>query len=317
MKQQIIYILLALTVIVGRANAQNLSVQNIEVQTSGQTELVVSLSGATKKTALQFNLQLPEGITINTNGTTLGSATDGHTFSVQTLDNGDLQFVVYSMDLKPFMDGELLHIPVSAGNTATTTRGKLYNVRTATAYAVSHTCAEVPFKVTVSDAYTLGDVNNDGSVSVTDVTMVISHILGQTPEGFNKDAADINGDGSISVTDVTMTINIILTGNTSIEERPFAYIGAGTSAQAVAVNANRTTNYGSGTQTYSNIVAAQDNYIYIILPTGTPFSGIYMSGQPGWCEQLSDTTISGVTYNVRRTYAINAGTYSIDVKYTN
>jgi len=62
-----------------------------------------------------------------------------------------------------------------------------------------------------------GDVNNDGSVSVTDVTMVISHILGQTPEGFNKDAADINGDGSISVTDVTMIINIILRGETSTE----------------------------------------------------------------------------------------------------
>ena len=55
-----------------------------------------------------------------------------------------------------------------------------------------------------------GDANGDGTVSVTDVTMTISHILGQTPAGFNKDAVDINRDGSISVTDVTLIIDMIL-----------------------------------------------------------------------------------------------------------
>ena len=58
----------------------------------------------------------------------------------------------------------------------------------------------------------LGDVNGDGSLSVTDVGMMISYILQTNPEGFNKDAADMNGDGDITVTDVGALITKILTG---------------------------------------------------------------------------------------------------------
>ena len=208
--KRLITTIVTLAAIIADASAQSLSVQPIEVQVGEQTEMVVSLAGGTSATSLQFNLQLPEGMTAETSSATLGSATDGHTLSVQTLDSGDLLFILYSMDLKPFKDGELIRIPIMAGSTETTSSGKLYTVRTATVDAVSHTCADAAFSATVSGAYKLGDANGDGTVSVTDVTMTISHILGQTPAGFNKDAVDINRDGSISVTDVTMIIDMIL-----------------------------------------------------------------------------------------------------------
>jgi len=208
--KRLITTIITLAAIIADASAQNLSVQPIELQVGEQTEMVVSLAEGASATALQFNLQLPEGVTTETSSATLGSATDGHTLSMQTLDNGDQLFILYSIDLKSFKDGELIRIPVTAGSTETTSSGKLYKVRTATADAVSHTCADATFSATVSDAYTLGDANGDGTVSVTDVTMTISHILGKTPAGFNKDAVDINGDGSISVTDVTMIIDMIL-----------------------------------------------------------------------------------------------------------
>jgi hypothetical protein len=64
-------------------------------------------------------------------------------------------------------------------------------------------------KLTVKD-YTPGDVNNDGTVSVTDVGCAINYILEQVPSVFNFDAADMNGDKSVSVTDVGMIINLIL-----------------------------------------------------------------------------------------------------------
>ena len=74
--------------------------------------------------------------------------------------------------------------------------------------------ADSPGYFTYKGATTLliGDVNGDGSISVTDVGMMISYILGQNPAGFNKDAADLNGDGTISVTDVGALITKILTG---------------------------------------------------------------------------------------------------------
>ena len=146
--------LLALVAIVGSVSAQSLSVQPIEVQTGGQTEVVVSLTGATAMTALQFNLQLPTGLTATTDNVTLGAATNGHTLSVQTLASGDLLFVLYSMDLKAFKNGELLRIPVTTGNSATNATGKLYTIRTASISgedAVSHACSNAQFNVTMTE----------------------------------------------------------------------------------------------------------------------------------------------------------------------
>lgn len=152
-----IYLLCALLLSVGNTHAQYLSVQNIEAQAGKETQLVVSLAEGSSMTALQFNLSLPEGVFLkdnsNTYGTTLGTATDGHTLSVQSLASGDLLFILYSMELKAFSDGELLRIPLKAGDAATTANGKLYTVRTATAEAVSHPCADATFsaKVTGTD----------------------------------------------------------------------------------------------------------------------------------------------------------------------
>ncbi|MBP5393967.1 MAG: hypothetical protein J6Y59_09145 [Bacteroidaceae bacterium] len=132
MKKRIQTILLALAAIVGSATAQNLS---FEVQAN---EATMNISGATDMTALQFCLQLPAGVTIDTSNATLGSATDGHTLCIETLDNGDLLFILYSMDLNTFKDGELLRIPVAANGETV----KLYNIRFADTKAVSYAGVE-------------------------------------------------------------------------------------------------------------------------------------------------------------------------------
>lgn len=210
MKRTILIIMVLATLVV-TANAQSLSVANLEAQEGEQTELVISLAQGTAMTALQFNLSLPEGVTLADGEATLGSAANGHTLSVQTLDNGDHLFILYNMNLNTFKDGELLRIPVKAGSKGTS-NGRLYTIRAATAGAVSYKCEETTFNVTVSAAYKLGDANGDGKVSVTDVGMMISYILQTNPAGFNKDAADMNGDGKVSVTDVGLAITKILSG---------------------------------------------------------------------------------------------------------
>lgn len=141
---------MVLAMITANSRAQSLSVSNIEAQTGEETELVVSLAEGTSMTALQFNLALPEGVSLSKGGVTLGAATNGHTLNVETLDNGDHLFVLYSMDLNPFKDGELLRIPVKMGSTATSTNGTLYTIRTATANAVSHTCNDVSWEMTTN-----------------------------------------------------------------------------------------------------------------------------------------------------------------------
>ena len=56
----------------------------------------------------------------------------------------------------------------------------------------------------------LGDVNGDGTITVTDVTALVDYILGIRNEFFVFENADINGDGTITVTDVTSLVDIIL-----------------------------------------------------------------------------------------------------------
>jgi hypothetical protein len=203
-----------LTIVVGSMNAQSLSIQDIEVQSGAQAEFVVSLTGGTAATALQFNLKLPEDVTFAQNGgnygAILGSATDGHTLNVETLDSGDLLFVLYSTDLNTFMDGELLRLPLKVYDEATTSKGKLYTIRTATADAVSKVCEDVTFSVFPEQELVYGDVNGDGDVNLVDVTMTVSHILGQTPEGFVEAGADIDGNNVVDIQDLATIIDIVL-----------------------------------------------------------------------------------------------------------
>ena len=60
-----------------------------------------------------------------------------------------------------------------------------------------------------SHVYELGDVNHDGLINVTDVTLLISYLMGATVECCEI-CGDINHDSLINVTDVTSLINIVL-----------------------------------------------------------------------------------------------------------
>lgn len=77
-------------------------------------------------------------------------------------------------------------------------------------YTISYVSADVEVIVEFERKYIMGDVNGDGSISVTDVGMMISYILGNDPTGFNAAAADMNGDDQITVTDVGALITKIL-----------------------------------------------------------------------------------------------------------
>ena len=57
----------------------------------------------------------------------------------------------------------------------------------------------------------LGDVNDDGKVTIKDVTVLINYLLSGTADPFNAANADTSQDGAISIKDVTQLINILLT----------------------------------------------------------------------------------------------------------
>lgn len=130
-------------------SAQKLQVLPIIATAGEQTEIVIHADDlGTGVTALQFNLTLPEGITLDEAAITKGTAVSRHELSVSTLSSGERLFVLYHMNLDAIGNGELLRLPVTIGDDATSGNAALSKVRFATPEAVSIAAADADGLVT-------------------------------------------------------------------------------------------------------------------------------------------------------------------------
>jgi M6 family metalloprotease-like protein len=68
---------------------------------------------------------------------------------------------------------------------------------------------EICYEATWTPEYTPGDVNDDGRLSIADVTTLIDYLLG-VDVTINEDAADANKNGEITIGDVTTIIDMLL-----------------------------------------------------------------------------------------------------------
>ena len=188
----------------------------------GQATLPISMNNVEQIVGFQFDLQLPEGVTLatNANGTMAATLTDrasDHSLTVSKVGDGLYRFISVSMNNNAF-----------AGN-----EGALLNVK----LLVDESVAEGDYEVTVTNTEltasdqteihsvdgtaTLtvrkaepGDVNGDGKLSVSDVASIIGYVLNDRPAIFIESAADLNGSNTISVTDAVIVIDKILNANT-------------------------------------------------------------------------------------------------------
>ncbi len=227
------------------AEGYDLCGTDIEARVGSNGLLPIELTNEDEVKLCQFDLHLPVGVTVATksNGkldAKLTERAENHSISSQRLSNGDYRFIVSSLDNESFTgnSGTLMEIALDV---ASTMEAGEYTVKVLNAelsvpdgndLKVVRT-ADTESKLTVK-AYTPGDVNNDGSVSVTDVGCAINYILEQVPSVFVFEAADMNGDKSVSVTDVGMIINLIL--NEGAASRPF--FARGTSEDILSSNAS-------------------------------------------------------------------------------
>jgi hypothetical protein len=69
-----------------------------------------------------------------------------------------------------------------------------------------------PGYFTEKPAVIRGDVDNNGEVSIADVTALIDYLLSGDDARINLDAADCNNDGDVTIADVTALIDYLLGG---------------------------------------------------------------------------------------------------------
>jgi hypothetical protein len=200
MKQKLIQTIVALITIVSNTFAQTLSIAPVEANVGEQAELVVSAIGMgsvtafgmIRATALQFNIAMPQGVTLNESALVKEKAAYGHTLSVQKINNGDYLIVFYHMDLGILGNGALLRLPVTVGQQAGIFYGNLNTIRSATEDAMSVTSEDVTFSITVKA------LEQPITISTDNLTMTYGDDVPTLT--YKSEGAELNGTPSLTTT---------------------------------------------------------------------------------------------------------------------
>lgn len=186
--------------------------EDISASRGAQLILPVQLdNGEEGITSFQFDVELPEGVTLLGCALSDRKANQGDPSPSQQGD-GSYRLVTFSGDNSLFSgtEGTLLYLTlaISADVTPGDYDITLKNIELATpmkAIEQSNTISQL----TVLDAIA-GDANGDGKVSIFDAVQIVNYILGNNPSPFIFSAADLDGNGKITIFDAVSTVNIIL-----------------------------------------------------------------------------------------------------------
>ncbi len=73
-----------------------------------------------------------------------------------------------------------------------------------------------PIVLKIKPPYTLGDVNGDDKINVSDASAIVDYVLNPASVTINLDAADVTGDSKVNVSDASKIVDYVL-GNATLE----------------------------------------------------------------------------------------------------
>ena len=193
------------------AENNHLSIVNAEAYIGRAFTMPVVMENTEDITAFQFEVSLPNGITLSK--CELTERKGDHTVSFSKLANGNYQVTALSLSSEAFRgtEGALVNLTLNVDGEMETGEYavSINNIELTTTGAVGINPADVTATLTVSDVL-VADTNGDGKVSITDAVAIVNYILGNASANFVSAAADVNGDGKISITDAVAIVNMIL-----------------------------------------------------------------------------------------------------------
>ena len=185
-----------------------------------EVSIAVRLKNADAVTSYGFELVLPEGMSIMTDG---GSSFDNaitlssrhhnsHIATTNRLSANTYKIVVSSLSSKSISgnDGEVLSIKAQIAESMIVGDYiiKIQEPLLVSTDGTKPTIAPTNTTVTIeSYNYVRGDVDSDGVVDLADAVLVINYYVGKPITIFNNYAADVDGDGVIDLADAVKIIN--------------------------------------------------------------------------------------------------------------
>ena len=169
----------------------------------------------------QFDLELPEGISVSTTSSGVGISLvsdrhNGHSLMNSSPAANTYRVLVFSASGTALSGNDGVVVNVSADVSSALSEGEYaVNIKNVSLSisgegSLDQDIELVPTvsKVVLAEGI-LGDVNHDGRVTIADVTSLVNIILGTSASSDNN-KADVNGDGRVTIADVTSLVNIIL-----------------------------------------------------------------------------------------------------------
>ena len=204
-------------------------IEPTEGRCGSQTTLSVKMKNNVAIQTVQFDLYLPDGITIvpNEDGELVTASKERinkfNYFESSMQSDGALRLLAQATTTNvPVGDGEICRIVVDIpesmeeGDYPLVIKDALMVEKDNTSHSPDPNLVQT--KLTVLN-YVPGDASNDGEVNAIDFNMIGNYILGQSQSGFNAKAADISGDGDVNAIDFNMVGNMILNGATASASR--------------------------------------------------------------------------------------------------
>lgn len=194
-------------------------VRPLEMPRGKEIELDVCMQNYVESTSYQFDVVLPEGFhVVNTiDGEVAYSKGDrnaDYAFSVVKQPNNVVRVIGYSPYNNSIAghEGSILSLKVSTDSDMVP---GLYSVNVRNAHISDVDGTNIPIPETKMlmkvPEYIIGDVNQDGSVSIGDIASLIAHIQGVTVPSFNFRAADTNKDMKVTSADISNITKLLFT----------------------------------------------------------------------------------------------------------
>ncbi len=208
--------------------------------------LPVKMNNTAEISAVQFDLCLPEGITIAQDEdefdlVELGersTAKKHNTIETSVQADGAIRVMCASSKNLTFdgNEGTILYITLNVADNLTDGEYviKMKDVILSTASSTGYEQPLFASKIKVS-SYEMGDLNKDHNINVIDYTAMCSMIMETDGGRYPLELADFSGNGKVDVTDLTALVNKIMTSTASAAKPEMTF----KAKTAVAPDANR------------------------------------------------------------------------------
>lgn len=175
----------------------------------------VLLSGTENYRDLQFDIELPAGVTAAE-----GKSVFSDKYVVQSAVQSDgqtVRFVLYSESTGNYLNNEILfEIPVTVNDLSVLAdaKAKIENVFSSNDAALTSLTdiqgSEIPFSV-----MKLGDVTDNGVVDISDAQALVAFCFNHAPSVFVKEVADLTDNSAIDISDAQALVAKLFEGSST------------------------------------------------------------------------------------------------------